>query len=145
MNPEDYLKSLVDYEKQPTYDYDLNEFVRFLEHLVSPQHKLRNIIHIGGTKGKGACSALLASCPEHCGYPVGQYTSPHLATLNERIKINDRPIKNSELSLYIDKIKRIKRKKGIQAVHALFLKLLQLLPSCILSGRTPTLRSLKSV
>ena len=105
MNPEDFLKSLVDYEKQPAYDYDLNRFVRFLDQLNAPQHKLRNIIHIGGTKGKGTCVAILASCLAQSGYKVGQYTSPHLAFVNERIKINNTPITNKELSCYINRIK----------------------------------------
>lgn len=111
MKPEVYLKSLVDYEKQPTYDYDLDEFIRFLERLDSPHCKLRNVIHIGGTKGKGACAELLASCLTRCGYKVGLYTSPHLAVLNERIKVNNTLITNSELSYYIGRIKKLKRKK----------------------------------
>jgi dihydrofolate synthase/folylpolyglutamate synthase len=105
VNPEDFLKSLVDYEKQPAYDYNLNEFVRFLEQLDSPQDKLHNIIHFAGTKGKGSCVAILASCLVQSGYKVGQYTSPHLASLRERIKINDQMITNKELAFYIDKIK----------------------------------------
>ncbi|MGB3341842.1 MAG: Mur ligase family protein [bacterium] len=114
MNPEDFLKSLVDYEKQPTYDYDLNRFVCFLDQLNAPQHKLRNIIHIGGTKGKGTCVAILASCLEQSGYKVGQYTSPHLAFLNERIKINNTLITNKELTGYINKIKHLKLKKPVE-------------------------------
>ena len=112
MNPEDYLKSLVDYEKQPAYDYDLDEFIRFLKQLDSPQNKLCNVIHIGGTKGKGTCVALLASCLAQSGYKVGQYTSPHLARINERIKIGDILITNKELSHYINIIKKLKRRRG---------------------------------
>lgn len=111
MNPEDFLKSLVDYEKQPAYDYDLAKFERFLNQLNSPQDRLRNIIHIGGTKGKGTCAALLASCLAQSGYAVGQYTSPHLVRINERIKINDTPISNKDLAYYIEKIKHLPRRK----------------------------------
>ena len=92
MNPEDFLKSLVDYEKQPTYDYDLNRFVRFLDQLNAPQHKLHNVIHIGGTKGKGASAAIIASCLVQSGKSVGLFTSPHLFRFEERITINEQLI-----------------------------------------------------
>jgi dihydrofolate synthase/folylpolyglutamate synthase len=111
VNPEGFLKSLVDYEKQPAYDYDLNRFARFLDQLNAPHHKLRNIIHIGGTKGKGTCVAILASCLAQSGYKVGQYTSPHLIRLNERIKINSTQISNKDLAYYIRKMKRLPMRK----------------------------------
>jgi len=129
VNPEDFLKSLVDYEKQPAYDYDLNRFIRFLKQLNAPQHKLRNVIHVGGTKGKGTCVAILASCLAQSGYTVGQYTSPHLADLNERIRINNTPITNKELTYYINKIKHTKPKNR---------------PKCKKSGGSDTVKKPKS-
>ncbi len=111
MNPEDFLKSLVDYEKQPTYDYDLNRFVHFLDQLNAPQHNLHNVIHIGGTKGKGASAAIIASCLVQSGKSVGLFTSPHLSRINERIKINNSLIKNKDLAYYIKKIKTLMKGK----------------------------------
>ncbi len=42
---------------------------------------------IAGTNGKGSTSATLASILAAAGYKVGLYTSPHLARVNERIRI----------------------------------------------------------
>jgi len=53
----------------------------------NPQEKL-NMIHIGGTNGKGSTSNMLASILQESGYKTGLYNSPHLIDFTERIKIN---------------------------------------------------------
>jgi len=45
-------------------------------------------IHIAGTKGKGSTCEYIASGLRELGYKVGVFTSPHLHTARERIKIN---------------------------------------------------------
>lgn len=57
------------------------------EHFGHPHHNFRTI-HIAGTNGKGSCSHMLASILQADGYRVGLYTSPHLVTFRERIKVN---------------------------------------------------------
>lgn len=47
---------------------------------------------IGGTNGKGSCVAMLDAILRAEGYRVGTYTSPHLLSYNERIKINGVPM-----------------------------------------------------
>lgn len=47
------------------------------------------VIHIAGTNGKGSTCLFLASILEKSGYRVGVFTSPHLLTINERIRINN--------------------------------------------------------
>lgn len=42
--------------------------------------------HIAGTKGKGSTAVFLAYILRAAGYRTGLYTSPHLYTLNERIR-----------------------------------------------------------
>ncbi len=111
MNPETYLDSLINYEKTPGYGYNLNDFRKFLTYFNSPQDRLKNVIHIAGTKGKGSTAAIVSSCLSSSGYRVGLFTSPHLKRVNERIRINDREISNRALERYIRRIKRsIKRK-----------------------------------
>ncbi|MCR5502400.1 MAG: bifunctional folylpolyglutamate synthase/dihydrofolate synthase [Lachnospiraceae bacterium] len=46
------------------------------------------IIHIAGTNGKGSTSAYLSSILMEAGYKTGLFTSPHLSSLRERIRIN---------------------------------------------------------
>ncbi len=111
MNPEKFLNSLVDYEKIPGYNYNLNNYKKFLQNLNSPQKKLKNVIIIAGTKGKGSTAAIISSCLESCGYRVGLFTSPHLSRINERIKINDTNISDRDLTRYIGQINPYVKRK----------------------------------
>jgi dihydrofolate synthase / folylpolyglutamate synthase len=45
------------------------------------------VITVGGTNGKGSCSALLEAMLRAGGYRTGLYTSPHLVRYNERVRI----------------------------------------------------------
>ena len=57
-----------------------------------PHEKLPSI-HIAGTNGKGSTASLLASILCSAGYPrVGLYTSPHLVSMRERIRIDGAPV-----------------------------------------------------
>jgi dihydrofolate synthase/folylpolyglutamate synthase len=59
--------------------------------LGNPENKFRSI-HVGGTNGKGSTSHMLASILAKAGYRVGLYTSPHLKSFTERIRIGGTPI-----------------------------------------------------
>ena len=100
-NPQDFLYSLVDYEKIAGYDYDLDAYKRFLENLNALHKRLTNVILIGGTKGKGSTAAIITACLINAGYKVGLYTSPHLKTLHERIRVNNKEITDPELNDYL--------------------------------------------
>ena len=50
------------------------------------------LVQVGGTNGKGSISALLATILKHAGRRVGLYTSPHLCSFRERIRVNGEPI-----------------------------------------------------
>jgi dihydrofolate synthase/folylpolyglutamate synthase len=52
-----------------------------------------NFLHVAGTNGKGSvCAALAAMLPVLGKRRVGLYTSPHLVSFRERIRINGEPI-----------------------------------------------------
>lgn len=51
-----------------------------------------SIIHVAGTKGKGSVCAFTESILRACGYTTGLYTSPHLVSVTERIRVNGLPI-----------------------------------------------------
>ncbi|MBX3043587.1 MAG: bifunctional folylpolyglutamate synthase/dihydrofolate synthase [Candidatus Kapabacteria bacterium] len=70
----------------------------------SPQNKFRSI-HIAGTNGKGSVCSSIAAILMDAGYKTGLYTSPHLLDFNERIRINDTLISNSEIVEYYHKLK----------------------------------------
>lgn len=64
------------------------------------------IIHIAGTKGKGSTCGLVDSLLRHAratyGRPscVGLFTSPHLLSVRERIRINSEPISEQMFAKY---------------------------------------------
>lgn len=64
--------------------------------LGDPQRRVR-AVHIAGTNGKGAVSAILDAALRTAGRRVGRYTSPHLVRLNERFFLNGRPVDDATL------------------------------------------------
>jgi dihydrofolate synthase/folylpolyglutamate synthase len=60
--------------------------------LGNPERRFRSI-HIAGTNGKGSTSSILASVLRESGLQkVGLYTSPHLRSFTERIRVNGEPV-----------------------------------------------------
>ncbi len=55
--------------------------------LGNPQRRYPSVL-IAGTKGKGSTAAMLASILRASGLRTGLYTSPHLHTYRERIRVN---------------------------------------------------------
>ncbi|HHH41634.1 MAG TPA: bifunctional folylpolyglutamate synthase/dihydrofolate synthase [Chloroflexi bacterium] len=91
----DYLYSLIDYEKTRIARYDpktlnLERVARLLEALGNP-HRCYPTLHIAGTKGKGSVAAMCESALRASGVHTGLYTSPHLHTFRERIRVDGWP------------------------------------------------------
>jgi len=111
VNASGFLNSLVNYEKTTGYDYDFDGFRKFLSHLHDPHQRLSNTVQIAGTKGKGSVAALLQAGLKTCKFRVGLFTSPHLSTVHERIRIDDKNITESELRTYLERIKPYIKKR----------------------------------
>jgi dihydrofolate synthase/folylpolyglutamate synthase len=75
----------------------LENIRELLERLGGPQGDYR-IVHVAGTNGKGSVCACLAEILKAGGYRVGLYTSPHLHSFTERIRVNGRAITESEVA-----------------------------------------------
>ena len=65
---------------------------RRLMGLMGDPHLRFRSVHIAGTNGKGSTAAFLAGMLLAAGYRVGLYTSPHLVSFIERIRINNIPV-----------------------------------------------------
>jgi dihydrofolate synthase/folylpolyglutamate synthase len=65
--------------------------------LIKDKIKLKPVIHIIGTNGKGSTGRFLAHTLLKRGYKVGHYTSPHILKFNERIWINGENISDELL------------------------------------------------
>lgn len=97
-----YILGVTDYEKSPgqTYsaeNFDLRRMDELLSGLGNPQQHAKSI-HIAGTKGKGSTAAMVSSVIQTAGYKVGLFTSPHLHTFRERIRVNGEMISKQELA-----------------------------------------------
>ncbi len=80
---------------------DLKNTLSICEHLDNPHQKFKTI-HIAGTNGKGSSSHYLASILQSAGYKTGLYTSPHLKSFTERIRINGVPIPEDKVVTFVE-------------------------------------------
>ncbi|MDE2861659.1 MAG: bifunctional folylpolyglutamate synthase/dihydrofolate synthase [Chloroflexota bacterium] len=96
------IMGMVDYERPATIPggrarYDLERIGALLERLSSP-HLGVPTVHVAGTKGKGSTTAMVASILDAAGFSTGLFTSPHLHTFRERIRVGGRPIPEDEFA-----------------------------------------------
>lgn len=66
-------------------------------------HRNLKVIHVGGTNGKGSTAHTLAAILRSAGYRTGLYTSPHLVDFRERIRIDGKPIPESEVIDFVSR------------------------------------------
>ena len=78
-------------------DFGLDRVLHLLERLGNPHHRLPPTIHVAGTNGKGSTIAFLRSILEAAGQRVHVYTSPHLVSFHERIRLAGSLIDETEL------------------------------------------------
>lgn len=108
---EDYILSFTDYEKIPgilytSANYDLRRMDALLQPLGNP-HLSAKTVHIAGTKGKGSTAAMIAEVLSASGYTTGLYTSPHLHTLRERVRINGTLISEADFVSLVEALQPI--------------------------------------
>lgn len=85
-----YLDSFINFEKTALEklrgNFKFERVVRLAESLGSPQARFP-VVHVAGTKGKGSVCAMTAAVLGAGGYRVGLYTSPHLSSCRERVRV----------------------------------------------------------
>jgi hypothetical protein len=68
-----------------------------VERLALPLSRVK-WVHVAGTKGKGSTCAMCESMFRQMGLKTGLYTSPHLLTVRERIRINGESLNEEQFS-----------------------------------------------
>ena len=81
----------------PSHKFDLAHVRELLSGLGNPERSFPSVL-IAGTNGKGSTAATLASILRAGGYKTGLYSSPHLVTINERIRVNGEAISDVEFA-----------------------------------------------
>ena len=101
-----YIFKFVNFEYRIHYNYDsvtlnLQRMANVLGHLGDPHRRFR-VVHIAGTRGKGSTAAMVESCLKAAGFRTGLFTSPHLHTFRERIRVNGQMISQEALSEMVE-------------------------------------------
>ena len=104
----DRLLGLIDYERLTLpagkrARYDLRSMEALLGRLGNPHIGIPTV-HIAGTKGKGSTAAMCASVLSQQGYRTGLYTSPHLHSFRERIRMDGEPVGEKEFSTLVERV-----------------------------------------
>ena len=102
----EFLDSLVNYEKLagPRNEFKLDNIRRLLELAGNPERRMRNVILVAGTKGKGSVCYMLEAALRGCKLSTGMFVSPHVIDVRERIQLDGKPIPKS---LFADLVSRL--------------------------------------
>ena len=65
-------------------------------------------VTVAGTNGKGSCVAFLESIYRAQGYRVGCYTSPHILSYNERIRVDGQPVSDDVICAAFERIDAVR-------------------------------------
>jgi len=65
------------------------------------------VIHVAGTNGKGSVCAMLEAICRAAGMRTGLFTSPHLVTFRERIRVNGEMAGEEEIAEHLARIREI--------------------------------------
>ena len=104
----DYILGFTDYERRglaayaPEF-YNLERVHRLLALLGDPQQSFQ-AVHIAGTKGKGSTAAMIESMLRAGGYRTGLYTSPHLHTFRERMRVGGELIPEADVARLVEEM-----------------------------------------
>ena len=90
--------------------FGLEGISKLLDALGNPHLRFPSI-HIAGTNGKGSTASMLAAVFTAAGYRTGLYTSPHLVSFRERIRIDGKPIPQRAVAELMSRLGRYIRKQ----------------------------------
>ncbi len=77
--------------------FNLERIEALLAGLGNP-HKSAPVIHVAGTKGKGSTAAFCDSVLHAAGFRTGFYSSPHLHSFRERVRLNTQPVSENHFA-----------------------------------------------
>jgi dihydrofolate synthase/folylpolyglutamate synthase len=98
--------------------YSLANIRKALARLGSPEKRMGTVVHITGSTGKTSTAFMTAAALGACGARTGLYTSPHVRSLRERIKLDGRDIPEADL------LRCVLRAESVSAGELSFFELL---------------------
>lgn len=100
----EYIEEIPKFTKKHTLEHTKT----FLKRLGNPAAD-RKIVHVAGTNGKGSVCAYLQAILMAEGKRTGFFTSPHLVSVNERIRVDNIQIDNETFLKVFRKVLKIVR------------------------------------
>jgi dihydrofolate synthase/folylpolyglutamate synthase len=102
----EFLDGLVNYEKLagPRNEFKLDNIRRLLELAGNPERRMRNVILVAGTKGKGSVCYMLDAALRGCRLSTGMFVSPHVLDVRERIQLGGKPIPKSLFANFVARL-----------------------------------------
>jgi dihydrofolate synthase/folylpolyglutamate synthase len=92
--------------QMPAHKFDLTHMRVLLAALGHPEKRFPSVL-IAGTNGKGSTAATLASILEASQLKTGLYTSPHLISINERMRLDGQPIADPDFTRVHDEVEEV--------------------------------------
>jgi dihydrofolate synthase/folylpolyglutamate synthase len=83
----DQWLALLEVKHSKKIDLGLSRIQQVYKHCIKDKIAT-TIFTVAGTNGKGSTVAILSAICQQAGYKVGEFTSPHILSFNERIRIN---------------------------------------------------------
>ncbi len=110
-----FLDGLVNYEKlaKPRDRFKLDDIRGLLGLAGNPQERLRRVVLVAGTKGKGSTCYLIESALRACGLRTGLFVSPHVLDVRERIQVNGRPIARPAFARLVERFVPLVRRQPV--------------------------------
>lgn len=108
------IQTLFDVNRNRKTKLDLSNCLQLQKLLGYPDTKF-STIHVAGTNGKGSVSLKIAETLQEAGYKVGLFTSPHISSFRERIKVNREMISELEVEKLLPSLLSIIEKHQIPA------------------------------
>jgi dihydrofolate synthase/folylpolyglutamate synthase len=107
----------VNYSEALAWLYSLQRFgiklgLENIRRLIAELHSdlsRARVIHVAGTNGKGSVCAMIDSICRAQNYCTGLFTSPHLVTFRERIRVNGKEISEDAVANGLTKIRELVR------------------------------------
>lgn len=103
------LYGRINYERQAYVapkSFDLRKMQGLVDRLGSPELKYP-VIHVAGTKGKGSVCTMLGEILTASGLRTGVYTSPHLETIHQRMKVDGQIITDDQMLAVFERFEPI--------------------------------------
>ena len=94
----------------------LERITKIMNALENPEKKL-DLIIVGGTNAKGSACFNLSYNLTQNGIKTGCFTSPHIHSIRERIRISDNMISKTEFTYLINMLKEITLREKIEATY----------------------------